>query len=38
MEAGHGCLGCSEPGFWDMAVPGKGVGFYKALDESMVDD
>lgn len=38
MEAGHGCLGCSEPGFWDMAVPGKGIGFYKALDESMVDD
>lgn len=25
VESGHGCLGCSEPGFWD------GGGFYKAL-------
>ncbi|MCU7834571.1 MAG: hydrogenase small subunit [gamma proteobacterium symbiont of Taylorina sp.] len=25
VEAGHGCLGCSEPRFWD------GGGFYKAL-------
>ena len=25
MESGHGCLGCSEPDFWD------GGGFYKAL-------
>jgi hydrogenase small subunit len=25
IEAGHPCLGCSEPGFWD------GGGFYKAL-------
>ncbi len=28
IESGHGCLGCSEPGFWD-----KG-GFYKPLPES----
>ena len=25
VEAGHGCIGCSEPNFWD------GGGFYKAL-------
>jgi len=25
IEAGHGCLGCSEPNFWDMG------GFYEAL-------
>ena len=25
VESGHGCLGCSEPDFWD------GGGFYKAL-------
>ncbi len=25
IESGHGCLGCSEPRFWDMG------GFYKAL-------
>ena len=25
MEAGHGCLGCSEPGFWDKkSIDGKG--------------
>lgn len=39
MQAGHGCLGCSEPGFWDKEpIPGKGVGFYKPLDKSTVDD
>ncbi len=27
IEAGHGCLGCSEPDFWDMG------GFYTALSE-----
>lgn len=27
IEAGHGCLGCSEPNFWDMG------GFYAALSE-----
>lgn len=27
IESGHGCLGCSEPGFWDMG------GFYTALSE-----
>lgn len=26
MHSGHGCLGCSEPGFWD-----REGGFYKAL-------
>jgi hydrogenase small subunit len=25
VQSGHGCLGCSEPGFWDMG------GFYKPL-------
>lgn len=25
IESGHGCIGCSEPGFWDAG------GFYKAL-------
>jgi len=28
VQSGHGCLGCSEPGFWD-----KG-GFYRALDDA----
>ncbi|HEC05704.1 MAG TPA: twin-arginine translocation signal domain-containing protein [Thiolapillus brandeum] len=27
IESGHGCLGCSEPNFWDMG------GFYNALSE-----
>ena len=27
IESGHGCLGCSEPSFWDMG------GFYTALSE-----
>jgi hydrogenase small subunit len=27
VEAGHGCLGCSQPNFWDMG------GFYNALSE-----
>lgn len=31
IEAGHGCLGCSEPDFWDMG------GFYKALSEPAVN-
>jgi len=31
IEAGHGCLGCSEPDFWDMG------GFYNALAEPPVD-
>jgi len=30
IEAGHGCLGCSEPDFWDMG------GFYNALSEPTV--
>ena len=29
IEAGHGCLGCSEPGFWD-----KGS-FYSALSAAV---
>ena len=28
IEAGHGCIGCSEPDFWDFG------GFYKALSTS----
>lgn len=31
IEAGHGCLGCSEPDFWDMG------GFYSALSEPAAD-
>jgi hydrogenase small subunit len=31
IEAGHGCLGCSEPGFWDMG------GFYNALSVPTLD-
>ncbi|MGD8265377.1 MAG: hydrogenase small subunit [Chromatiales bacterium] len=31
IESGHGCLGCSEPNFWDMG------GFYDALPEPPVD-
>jgi len=31
IEAGHGCLGCSEPDFWDMG------GFYTALSEPAVN-
>lgn len=39
MQAGHGCLGCAEPGFWDKeAIAGKGVGFYKPLDRSTISD
>jgi hydrogenase small subunit len=39
MQAGHGCLGCSEPGFWDKeAIAGKGVGFYKPLDRNTIRD
>ena len=30
IESGHGCLGCSEPNFWDAGS------FYKALPESTV--
>ena len=42
MEAGHGCLGCSEPDFWDKkSINAKGelgVGFYNHLDPATVDD
>ncbi|MGD8235542.1 MAG: hydrogenase small subunit [Chromatiales bacterium] len=31
IESGHGCLGCSEPSFWDMG------GFYTALSEPILD-
>ncbi|MFK5985257.1 MAG: hydrogenase small subunit [Pseudomonadota bacterium] len=31
VEAGHGCLGCSEPNFWDAG------GFYKALSVPISD-
>lgn len=31
IESGHGCLGCSEPRFWDMG------GFYTALSEPTLD-
>ena len=42
MEAGHDCLGCSEPDFWDKqsinAQGDLGVGFYNHLDPATVDD
>jgi hydrogenase small subunit len=31
IQSGHGCLGCSEPGFWDMG------GFYKPLSTAKGD-
>jgi hydrogenase small subunit len=31
IEAGHGCIGCSEPDFWDMG------GFYQALSQPAVN-
>jgi len=31
IESGHGCLGCSEPNFWDMG------GFYHALSEPAIN-
>ncbi|MEA3291318.1 MAG: hydrogenase small subunit [Pseudomonadota bacterium] len=31
IQAGHGCIGCSEPNFWDMG------GFYNALSEPTFD-
>jgi len=31
IQSGHGCLGCSEPGFWDLG------GFYKPLSTSSGD-
>jgi hydrogenase small subunit len=31
IQSGHGCLGCSEPGFWDMG------GFYKPLSTATGD-
>jgi len=31
IESGHGCLGCSEPNFWDMG------GFYKPLSQGTMD-
>lgn len=31
IESGHGCLGCSEPDFWDMG------GFYKPLSTPTID-
>ncbi len=42
MEAGHGCLGCAEPDFWDKksinAQGQQGVGFYNHLDPATIDD
>jgi hydrogenase small subunit len=31
IQSGHGCLGCSEPGFWDLG------GFYKPLSTAKGD-
>ena len=39
MQAGHGCLGCAEPDFWDKeAIAKQGIGFYKHLDPATVGD
>lgn len=37
MQSGHGCLGCSEPDFWDR-VNGAGRGFYLPLAGGGGDD
>jgi hydrogenase small subunit len=31
MMAGHGCIGCSEPDFWDRLNTGNKKGFYVPL-------
>jgi hydrogenase small subunit len=31
IQSGHGCLGCSEPGFWDLG------GFYRPLSTASGD-
>ncbi|MEY3758555.1 MAG: hypothetical protein RIR39_46 [Pseudomonadota bacterium] len=42
MQAGHGCLGCSEPDFWDKksinAQGQQGVGLYNHLDPATIHD
>ena len=32
IQSGHGCIGCSEPGFWDRG------GFYQPLSASVMDN
>jgi hydrogenase small subunit len=37
MQSGHGCIGCSEPDFWDRKVGGQ-KGFYLPLPRGSFDD
>lgn len=38
MMAGHGCIGCSEPDFWDRVNSGGKKGFYVPLPPGSYDD
>jgi hydrogenase small subunit len=37
IQSGHGCIGCSEPNFWDMNL-GAGKGFYVRLPKGSFHD
>ena len=37
IQSGHGCIGCSEPNFWDLNL-GAGKGFYVQLPKGSYDD
>jgi hydrogenase small subunit len=37
MMSGHGCLGCSEPDFWDRMNLGGKVGFYIPIESGPYD-
>jgi hydrogenase small subunit len=38
MMSGHGCIGCSEPDFWDRLNSGNKKGFYVPLARGSYDD
>lgn len=38
MMSGHGCIGCSEPDFWDRLNTGNKKGFYVPLARGTYDD
>lgn len=38
MMSGHGCIGCSEPDFWDRLNTGGKKGFYVPLQPGTYDD
>jgi hydrogenase small subunit len=38
MMSGHGCIGCSEPDFWDRLNTGNKKGFYVPLAPGSYDD